>query len=391
MPTASNVVWASSCGATAGVQDGLVTAYTAGTTVITATAGSVNASCTVAVVGLDFCMDVEGGRDIRVLQLSDMQIIDSSQMRTSDRLNAEGVAVWAPAKMYENCFKYIEQSIKRTNPDLIVITGDIVYGEFDDAGTTLTAIIDYMDSFEIPWAALWGNHDNESAKGVEWQCQQLIDSEYCLFKRGALTGNSNYTIGIRQNGALARVVYLLDSNGCCNTTDESVKKAVGFGTDQITWMNGVGTSVKTFMGRAVPSLAFWHIATTDFNTALSKYGAPTPPSPPFTIGETIIAQDGDFGCMSEGFKNPFEVNGLCDVLKNCGIDGVFVGHNHLINTSILYGGIRWTFGLKTGIYDRYTERQLGGTSILLPESGNPPAVAYVYWNSRLKRCFSFAL
>lgn len=34
---------------------------------------------------VDFVLEVEAGRDVKILQLTDIQIIDSSQMRTPDR------------------------------------------------------------------------------------------------------------------------------------------------------------------------------------------------------------------------------------------------------------------------------------------------------------------
>ena len=52
-----------------------------------------------------------------------------------------------------------------------------------------------------------------------------------------------------------------------------------------------------------------------------------------------------------------------ELLKKYGVDSVFAGHLHKVNTSVLYEGIRWTFGLKTGIYDDYTEGEIGGTLI----------------------------
>jgi GPR endopeptidase len=56
-----------------------------------------------------------------------------------------------------------------------------------------------------------------------------------------------------------------------------------------------------------------------------------------------------------------------DALHKAGIDGVFAGHCHANNTSVLWKGIRWTYGLKTGQYDYHTAGQLGGTLITLWE------------------------
>ena len=87
-----------------------------------------------------------------------------------------------------------------------------------------------------------------------------------------------------------------------------------------------------------------------------------------TLGVHKNAVDGDFGakyekykCCGEGDMTPF--------WNACGVDGIFVGHCHMNNTSILYNGVRLTFGLKTGAYDYYTNGQLGGTVIQCEESG----------------------
>ena len=99
---------------------------------------------------------------------------------------------------------------------------------------------------------------------------------------------------------------------------------------------------------------------------LEKYGAGS--TDYYTLGVHKNATDGDFGakyekykCCGEGDMTPF--------WNACGVDGVFIGHCHMNNSSILYNGVRLTFGLKTGAYDYYTNGQLGGTVIQCEESG----------------------
>ena len=60
------------------------------------------------------------------------------------------------------------------------MTGDIIYGEFDDKGTSLINLINAMESFGIPWAPVFGNHEQESMKGADWQSEQLENAEHCL-------------------------------------------------------------------------------------------------------------------------------------------------------------------------------------------------------------------
>ena len=133
---------------------------------------------------------------MRILQLTDMQTIDANQRRYPDRIDGWKLTEWTPENNEKNLYSHIRYLINETNPDLIIITGDIIYGEFDDAGTSLLEFIGFMDSFAIPWAPVFGNHDNESAKGIDWQCEQLWRSKYCLFSRGNVHGNGNYTVGI---------------------------------------------------------------------------------------------------------------------------------------------------------------------------------------------------
>ena len=149
-----------------------------------------------AVDMVDFVVEVEEGRMPRILQLSDTQIIDSSKMRTSNRLSAGEVKNYDPSNVGKLCFDYVTSVVEEYDPDLIIITGDLIYGEFDDNGTMLQTIIEFFDGLQIPWAPVFGNHDVESKMGADWQCEQLENSEYCLFEQRELTGNGNYTVGI---------------------------------------------------------------------------------------------------------------------------------------------------------------------------------------------------
>ena len=69
-----------------------------------------------------------------------------------------------------------------------------------------------------------------------------------------------------------------------------------------------------------------------------------------------------------------------NTFKSCKIDGVFMGHFHEINASILYKGIRWTVGLKTGTYDSHIPEELGGTIIELSNDSADFSVKHIYIN-----------
>lgn len=313
----------------------------------------------------DFLVTVPSGRRPKLLQLTDMQMIDASQMRRADRLVSVEVQCWLPERMDAQCFDHIRSVVAQTQPDLIFITGDVVYGEFDDSGRTLQAFVSLMDSFRIPWAPVFGNHDNESMRGVLWQCGLFEASPYCLFKRGEVHGNGNYTVGIMQDGKLVRMLYMMDSNCCGGTSDPLVYRHVGFHEDQVDWLRARGEAAGKADG-AVPGFIAYHVPTVEFSRAAKEKGYQNDDETrAYVIGVDSPARDGDFGCKREVmsvFAAPGDFRGA---LTACRTDGVFVGHDHAINTSILWDGIRWTFGFKTGQYDYHIPGQMGGTLITL--------------------------
>ncbi|MBE7079373.1 MAG: hypothetical protein E7380_05915 [Clostridiales bacterium] len=308
---------------------------------------------------VDFTVEVETGRDPIVLQLSDPQIIDAGQERYPDRLGGTLDTIWATDTVEENCYQYIRETVQNTNPDLIIITGDIVYGEFDDAGTALTDFIEFMEGFDIPWAPVFGNHDNESTKGADWQCQQFENAKNCLFEQKELTGNGNYSVGIVQDGKLKRVFYMLDSNGCEALSAESFENGhtvehVGFGQDQIDWYTEEITQIKELSKGTKISFAY-HIQQKVFADAYAQYGfidSGTRDNP-INIDRLADKANGDFGYLGRDLQDPWDLH--YDIwwgMQDLGVDSVFVGHEHENSASVEYNGVRFQFGQKSSTYDR---------------------------------------
>ena len=318
--------------------------------------------------GCDFVVGLpkERENDVKILQITDMQVIDSSQRRYPDRIRPDEIAAWAPENFDAQCGNHIRSLIAQSSPDLIIITGDIVYGSFDDSGETLRWMCKLMDSFEIPWAPVFGNHDNESKKGVDWQCEQLEKSEYCLFKRGSVSGNSNYTVGIAAGEKLLRAIHMIDSNGCKDGEDPLIIKAPGIYDDQLAMISDNTARISNLQGRLVPAFLACHIPTAEFLEAERAKGYANDNSDRYCIGVDVPAKDGDFGFRYKIHSNIIKTGeNFANFLKSQGVEGVFVGHVHGACTRILYKDIVWVYGLKTGQYDSHIPGAVGGTVITL--------------------------
>ncbi len=318
--------------------------------------------------GCDFVVQLPDERkDVKILQLTDMQVIDGSQRRTPDRLRPDEIEAWDPKNFDIQCGNHIRSLIAQSDPDLIIITGDIIYGSFDDAGSTFRWFCTLMDSFQIPWAPVFGNHDNESIKGVAWQCEQFEKSEFCLFKRGAVSGNGNYTVGVAIGDRLERVIHMLDSNGCGAATDPAVIKEMGIYPDQFELVRDNTSRIRKAQGKEVHAFAAFHIPVAGFKEAEFAKGYRKSDDDMFILGVDTPAKDGDFGFCLEEYNTIKTEEDFIPFAKAQGIDGVFVGHDHSICTVISYEGIKWVFGFKTGQYDYHVPGQLGGTLITLQD------------------------
>ncbi len=306
----------------------------------------------------DFIVEVPADRDPVVLQLTDTQIIYAENARPG----RDGVHVndWAKRNKDIRCYNYLRETIEAVNPDLIIMTGDNVYGEFDDNGEALTYLVEFMESFDIPWAPIFGNHDNESKMGVDWQCEQFEKAEHCLFEQKTLTGNGNYSVGIVQGGEIKRVFYMLDSNGCGNVSDESLANGhttrdTGFGRDQIEWYTTQIGILKEASPDTKISFAY-HIQQSIFELAYAQYGfnENTSSDNPIYVDRLIGKAEDDFGHIGSQLKGEWDADySVWNGMKALGVDSVFVGHEHCISASVVYQGVRFQFGQKSTEYDRY--------------------------------------
>lgn len=337
--------------------------------------------------GLDYVMDFafSEDREIRILQLTDTQIVDSLQQRTEGRLDATQTEQWKPENMDALVFSYIRETVEQTQPDLILLTGDNIHGEFDDNGECLKALIDCMEKLQIPWAPINGNHDNESIKGVQWQSEQYANAKYCLFnRRHAIGGNGNYSIGIAKNGELERVIYMLDSNYCGAKESTSYEKHADYGrTDiihsrneflegQMEWYRLSQLRVNQVAEKVIPSFCCFHVPDAELAKGLvwSGYQDVESDDTKYIIGEDgVIAQPGDSG-YKYGSVTDVLLNSLYPYMNEVGCDGTFSGHLHYSSTSVYYKGIRWTLGTKTGEYVSHVPEKLGGTLISLENNAN---------------------
>ncbi|MBR4420302.1 MAG: metallophosphoesterase [Clostridia bacterium] len=308
----------------------------------------------------DFVLSVEGDEELRILQITDTQMIDETQVRLGNG------AVSSRYADHDDCvYDIVRYVVDQTKPDLILLTGDFVYGDYDDNGSLFREQTDFFDSLGIYWAPIFGNHDNDSDSNYaiwleegwnDWygrkQCSYFEQAEYCLFRtRVDLSGYSNYSIAIKQNDEFVRSIFMLDTHGSHQTTQE-IKQV------QLNWYTQSVKAINAFAGKNVPNFVAIHVPLYAFNLAAQQYGYVYGTVPNIEIPAN---SNGDWGYLLANPGGMDKNMTAFNTFKAGGADAILAGHEHMNNASILYDGVRLVFGTKSSKYDKYNDKLLGAT------------------------------
>lgn len=224
----------------------------------------------------------------------------------------------------------IEKGLNELNPDLIVVTGDMVDTyENPDALKIFKTFFEFLNRFDVPKAVTYGNHDSESnitRDEIEQILKETVAKqaerkhEYVVFQR------PNYTVEIGRAGGkeVRRVLYFMDTG---EFSPDHKKEYDWILPEQVQWFKETAAQYSNTQD----NLVFIHLPLQEYLAAKDKV----------VSGE--VREPG--GLISVGRIN----TGLFSELYfSKQIYGVFCGHNHLNNAEFLYEGIHLFYGMFSG-------------------------------------------
>lgn len=267
-------------------------------------------------------------------------------------------------------FEVLSKVINSAKPDLIVLTGDNSAGK--KGKDVLARLIPFLDSFEIPYASVFGNHDAEGGSPKSLAAIYL-KGKYSLFKEGpsSIHGVGNYQINLSQNDQVKYSFYMLDSNRYRSYTASQKKNSELGGTkydyiypDQIAWYAYSVNKTTELNNGVIPSLAFFHIAIPEFRHYKDAADE-----------DILIKQKNKGETVCNGFVN----TGFFAEMKKLGsTKGAFVGHDHINNYVFKYQDIILGYGLKSGETSYFDKELQGGTLITLKNNFQDIEVKHLY-------------
>lgn len=256
-----------------------------------------------------------------------------------------------------------ETSIRRlvasTAPDLITLSGDIVCGKSDIY--SIKRITDMMEGFGIPWAPIFGNHDDEANCDLDYLCDIMMKSPHCLLKKGDPSmGRGNYIVNIAEknnngNDRIVSSLIFMDSHH--NQPNEVQQKWYKWAADGINNATNGNSDISVFMHIPLPEYQYlidagWDKKKKCWKKEFNGYGS---------FHENVA-------CERDSYGEPVQ-RGFFEILKQTGTKYVFCGHDHMNNYSAEYEGIRLTYMMKLGYGSGFQIGFNGGTVIEISSSG----------------------
>lgn len=264
----------------------------------------------------------------------------------------------------ETC-EIMDELVERVNPDLIILPGDNVSG----LGTDILTLqfIDKMESYGIPWAPVFGNHDAEGNATLLWQADKFEAAEHCLFDRGPanMYGVGNYFVNIFEGDEPVYSLCLMDNGRYTDYGGDIGSSEIWVDFAQIEWYKWNVDGLAAEYGERVPSMTFSHFAYPEMRDAVEQYAVEG------DDGRLYIPEEYGGGSCAYEPCAPDLNSGLFDVAKASGLTHAFFGHDHENDAYVYVDGVRLGYGLKTGPSPTFWNdaTEYGGTVITIGDGG----------------------
>ncbi len=225
----------------------------------------------------------------------------------------------------------MEAVLDAERPDLVMLTGDFVSGwDCADPAAAMREVPVPMIARGPPWAAVFGNHDDEGSVSREGLLAVQQSLPGCLTERGpaGITGVGNYVLRVAaRDGRTGALLYGVDTNSYA--ANDAHGHYAWIARDQIAWYVEAAQRERAEAGMLLPALAFIHIPLVEYDDVWD--------------GQVCRGHRLESACpplLNSGFFTAVVEAG--DVL------GIFCGHDHVNDYEGELMGVRLGYGRATG-------------------------------------------
>lgn len=230
----------------------------------------------------------------------------------------------------EMIVKDIERGLRKINPNLIVVTGDIVdtYNN-PEAPAIFQNFFKFLNRFDVPIAVTYGNHDSEPellGDEIDAIFEETVKNKVERKHEAVFQQRPNYAVEVMDADGekVQQVLYVIDTG---QHSPDHKKEFDWILPEQVQWFKETAAHYEGTRN----NLVFLHLPIQEYKAAKDNILSGELREP----GELISVGRINTGLFSELYFSKQ-------------IYGVFCGHNHLNNAEFLYEGIHLFYGLFSG-------------------------------------------
>ncbi len=216
----------------------------------------------------------------------------------------------------------LKDAIERTQPDLILLTGDNAFSVSGEAGAAIADFMDIFEEYEIPVAMVFGNHDTES-RPTKIQQMGIYSSYDCFVGAiGTPIGNriGNYNLPILSSDGTRTAFNLWFVDSGMNNDENDLGGYACVLKEQVDWYVAASNALtEANGGEKIPSINIQHIIVPEVKEVLI----------PTDDEERWLLPEGNDGHMGEIYGGPLYSNGQFDAFVSQGdVLATIAGHDH---------------------------------------------------------------
>lgn len=274
----------------------------------------------------------------------------------------------------------IELITSREDPDLVLFAGDNSLSCTTQTvlRNYLKAMTGYLEENQIPWAHVYGNHDDEGAMSREKQQVVYEEFPYCMSQAGPedIKGVGNYVIPVYPSDESRTdpifSVWGMDSGGYVTDKGLAGRQAVLNHTmyeghsgssyaympfTQIRWYFNTSEEIEAFAGHQVPGMMFFHIPLQEFYEIWLNQ-----------------EQTGTEGTKQDPVcAGPLNSGLFTAMIERDDIKAVVCGHDHINDYAGEFCGIQLCYASNIG-YDTYHDDAMMGGRVFVIHEDNPDEI-----------------
>lgn len=232
--------------------------------------------------------------------------------------------------------KLINASLDEAKPDMVVFSGDQIWGKRNFKGNkneverVLRELTEPVSKRNIPFAICFGNHDRQVGLSNAEQFE-IYKKFPCFIGKTTpeIDGVGNFCYEIKDGDEIKFLLYLIDSHSNLKIGYDNVHK------NQIEWYKKTRDEYENKLGRVIPSVVIQHIPVCEVFELLTQVkrtkrgavrGFRTHDGEYFVINRERVNKT---GFMKESPADPQENSGEFAAFTEKGeVKGLYFGHDH---------------------------------------------------------------